>query len=467
MTNEQLQELADLQACGNHSWHEVGQHFGLSWQAARGRWRRNCQDLVPGPCPLCESGDSEPSSSWEETGNYAQATVTGPRVQTLEQLLAAAEVDLRVWRVVDWGVKKWEVGAKIELGDLEFDAGRITGHLSKRGIGVQDLWSVWAKFVRIQPVALRPVIQPVLCPITYQPGKTSTFRAERALLISDLHIGYFRENRTGKLVPFHDRAAIDAVFQVVESYRAVLDTVLILGDLLDLTNWNDKFARQPEFYWTTQPSILEAHWLLRRLREILPHAKIVWLPGNHEDRMRKAIEKHLLEAYQLRAADELDLPPALSPEKLLALDALGIEYESEYPGAERWLGPLRASHGDVARQPPGASARAVVEKTMCDNAFGHTHRLEMVSKVVRGRRGELVQLKSLSIGCLCHVDGRVPGSDKGDNWQKGFALVTYTESSWSPTLVSLDSGEAVVGGLAFRGESYVEELRHDLPDWNW
>lgn len=61
------------------------------------------------------------------------------------------------------------------------------------------------------------------------------------------------------------------------------------------------------------------------------------LDGNHEKQQRDAIKTHMVAAYKLRAADELDLPPALSVSKLLALHELGIEWRGGYPDEEYWL----------------------------------------------------------------------------------------------------------------------------------
>lgn len=466
MNADELRDLAALKTCG-HGWKEIARTLGVSWQQARGQWRRKCKDLDPGPCPICGDGPGE-RSSWSEEGNYAEASLQqAGNPLSLDQFKALLGVDETVWKVKDWTAQRWQVGAKIVHSNLTFKDSLVTGWKREDGLGKEDLWSHKASFIRHEPIAVRPVVQPVACSVSYTVPPPSRDSVNRALLAADLHIGYRRDNRTGRLIPFHDRRAIDAFLQVVQARAHLLDAVFILGDMVDFTNWSDKFARSPDFYWTTQPAILEAHWILRRLRELVPDVSIVLFQGNHEIRVRRALEAHLIEAYDLRAADALHLPPALSPQRLLALDALGIEWVDEYPGGERWLGPLRASHGEVARQPPGASTRAVVEDSQCDNAFGHTHRLEMVSKVVRIRGGSKV-VKALSVGCLCHTDGRVPGSKRGDNWQKGIALVSYTEDEWSPTLVSLgDDPRAIVGVRAFCGQDYTDALRADLPDWNW
>ena len=187
MDAETLHDLAAMRACGGgHSWEEIAQRLGVSWQTARGQWRRNCNGSEPGPCPIC--GEVEHRSGWSEQGNYAEATAHGGRIRTLDQLLDAAAVDLDTWNIVDWGVKKWEVGAKIEVGRLVFDKGRISGELNKQGLGVQDLWSVWAKFVRRVPVAVRPAVQPIECPVSLPGAVLSISSMDSTLTESPLAI---------------------------------------------------------------------------------------------------------------------------------------------------------------------------------------------------------------------------------------------------------------------------------------
>lgn len=462
MNADQLRDLAALRACGRrHSWREIADHLGVSWQSARSQWRRKAKKLDPGVCPLC-GPSTEHRSSWKVQGNYAEGTIQQEDPLDLPAFLELLQVDTDTWQVKDWEASRWQQNVN-RRGELTFTASILDGHL-EYSPEIINLWAHRAKFIRREPIALAPVVQPVECPVSYPAAVTATGKVRRALLISDLHIGYERDNRTGKLRPFHDRRAIDLVLRLVS--QEAYNYIGILGDLLDLTNWNDKYSRSPEFYWTTQPSLLEGHWILRQLRELQRSAIIEVFAGNHENRIKRSLEKHLIEAYDLRAADEMDLPPALSPARLLALHQLGIGWINEYPAGERWLGPLRLSHGEVARKPPGSSARAVVDDSACDNAFGHTHRLELVSKRIRGRYGPRV-VKSMSIGCLCHTDGRVPPAGSPEHWQEGFAEVSYTDQDWAPTLVSIDNGRGIAGGCELHGEDYTDRLREDLSGWNW
>lgn len=473
MNNDFIDRVARLKAChAGHTWQDIADHLGSTRDAVRNTWRRKCKGrpaATAEPCPLCaeklaswqDQDDGAPT--WSEEGNYAEAQA---RVRTLEELLEIVKPDLDAWQLTDWGVKRWEMGAKIKEGHLEWSHGGIkTGHLDYKGLGIQDLWSVWAKFVRKRPIPIKPVIQPVSCMARFPvPAGPQSSGVCQGLLIPDTHIGFTRSLRTGTLTPFHDRRALSLSVQLVHYLQP--QVVVLLGDIVDLTTLTDKFIRVPEMLLTLQPAVLEAHHYLHALRTAGPDAEIYYLQGNHEERMDKMLAVHLADAYGLRAADELAFPPALSVPKLLALHALAIRWIGDYPSGEVWLGPLRCTHGDRASAIPGGTARAVADDGDQHGAFGHVHRIEQVSKRVLSRHGWRT-VRTFSPGCLCHVDGRVPGASARDNWQQGLAVVNYTEWAYTATLIEIMEGAAIYDGKIWRGSDSCDSLRSQYPGWPW
>jgi hypothetical protein len=183
--------------------------------------------------------------------------------------------------------------------------------------------------------------------------------------------------------------------------------------------------------------------------------------------MKDAIMTHLRAAYGLRAADEFELPPALSPQRLLALHALGVEWVGEYPNDASWLGDsLKLHHGDVAKAVPGATARGIVEKSDVSVIFGHIHRKERVSRTLHVRDSQRT-IMAYCPGCVCRIDGAVPGKRKAMNWQQGFALVDVWGDDFTIYDVEVRQGRAVWGGRVYEARDRVEDLRRDLPEWNW
>jgi len=403
-----------------------------------------------------------PGVEFADEGNWAEARSVAGQIQTLDQLIDACNVDLDIWRVLDWNIRAYDGWRADTDKDLAFDEGKISGYVRSKGITTQTLWSVFAKLIRINPQPIRPTFQPLSCPITYpHPSKPGPGAVTRSVILADSHIGFEKNLKNAELYPFHDRRALDVVAQIVQSYQP--DLIGIVGDWFDMSRWTKKFASEPEFYWTTQPAILEGHWWLRRLRDTCPQAGIIYLEGNHEKRLQDFVRDHMMEAYQLGAV--VDQVPVLSMPHLLDLSGLQIDWIGGYPEARYcpadWL---CWEHGDIARV-PGGTAKAVIEHAMTWRVFGHIHRREVVSKTFGGGRN----ISGTSFGCLCHVDGRLPGSSRDSQWQQGIGIMEFTEDFPSPVVeaITIRDGVALWRGAKFVGVDNVEVLKKTFPDWNW
>ena len=398
-----------------------------------------------------------------ETTNVAEARSTSEQIKTLAQLIEACKVDLSIWKVVDWAVRAYDGWRADTDKDLVFDEGRITGHVRSRGITTRTLWSIFARFVRRNPIPVEPTFQPISCSIEYpSPRKPKRGSVIRALILGDAHIGFKKDLKDAKLYPFHDRKALDVAVQVAELYQPNL--IGVIGDWLDMSRWTKKFASDPEFYWATQPAILEGHWWLRRLRESCPDTRIVYLEGNHEKRMRSYIRDHMMEAYHLHGVS--DQFPVLGLPHLLNLSKLQIDWAGGYPeDAVYYPAPwLCWEHGNVARV-PGITAKAMIEHVVSWRVFGHVHRREVVSRTFEKGRN----ISGVNFGCLCHVDGRVPGSSLKSQWQQGFGIMEFAESLPSPSIemITVVDGKATWRGAEFGGESNVRALEESFADWHW
>ena len=386
-------------------------------------------------------------------GNLAEAESKSVRITTLEGLLAACRADLEIWKVDRWVANKWEVGARGPDGEIV----------------VEPLFQIKAWLSRRVPEAFQPVIRPVTLNITRQPAREKPGRdgIRKALFIPDSHFGFSKDLRSGKLTPYHDRKALDAVLRVVGMEE--WDEIVLLGDALDLAEFSDRFVKSPEFYWTVQPALIELAWWLGRLRQAAPRAKISQLEGNHDARMPSALVNHFVAAYQLRPVDEASAPPALSIERLLNLDKLGIKWIGSYPAGEIWLSErLRATHGDMARANPGDTVKAVASRSTVNIVVGHIHRIEMATRTEERRAGPET-ITAMSPGCLCRVDGTVPGHERGQHWQQGFGFGTYDDDGYvALQAIPIREGRAIWNGLMITGQDYIEELRGDVGgEWNW
>lgn len=448
-----------------HSWHEIGEQFGLKSTTVRARYLRRDKKAAVEECPACNVAP-EKNLKTTQKGNYATVTATGTSLLTLDGLWEKSGLGKDEWRAVDYEAQKWQVGAKSKEGELHFKDGKIVdGELYYEGIVVQDLWSEKAKWLRTSPIALHPAVRPVECNYSYKgwsPARENDI--EKVLVIGDFQFGFSREVHNAKLTSFHDRLVIDIILQVAEMLEP--DRIIILGDLFDFVNMTDRFLRSPKFEYTTQPAIMEAHWFLRQLREVCPHARITMHEGNHDARMRLAISKHMRSAYGLRAADEFHLPPSLSPQRLLALHKLGIEWIDKYPNDLDWLADdLIVYHGDVVRT-VGSEALKVLERNMVSVIYAHTHRSQLHRKTY-WRGGKPKVLTAYSPGCACKIDGTVPAKAARNNWQQGLGYLERIGDRFSITDIPVHEGRAIAFGMEFVGRDRVEELKADIPEWNW
>jgi hypothetical protein len=355
-----------------------------------------------------------------------------------------------VWQVDRHVINKWGALAK------KADGGNV----------VVPLYQVKAWLSRRRPEAVEPVVSPVEVTLgrwlALARHEKKGGRLRRALIVPDLHFGFRKNVRTGALTPFHDRRALDVLLQAAA--LGEWDDVVLLGDVMDFAELSDKFLRSPEFYWTVQPAVIEAAWWLGKLAQAGRGARMRMIQGNHELRAETAIVTHLIAAYDLRPADEMALPPALSAPRLLGLEKLGIEWVGGYPDAAVWLtDDLRCVHGDVARANPGDTAKAVVQKSPVSVVMGHIHRIEMATRSEYRRGGKMGTITTMCPGCLCRVDGEVPGHQRGQHWQQGFGTVVYEETGDLMTMYAtpLRDGRAVWEGQVLEGRDQINALRRD------
>jgi predicted phosphodiesterase len=216
----------------------------------------------------------------------------------------------------------------------------------------------------------------------------------RTLVLSDLHI------------PYHDRHAWDLTLAIVGYVKP--DHVCLAGDVIDAYMLS-LFDRDPNRYADggLQEELDQWRRMARMLRSETGDAgRMTFLPGNHEDRLRRYIWRHP-ELHGIRA---LELP------MLMDLESYGIEYH-EYEIS--LLPSLIVRHGRIVRKHSGMSAKAELEheKYAVSTITGHTHRLG--SHYARTRRGVV---KAMENGCLCDLE---PEYVRHPDWHHGCTLVTH------------------------------------------
>ena len=397
-------------------------------------------------------------------GNSRTVKVISGRIKTLTDLINECKIDLDVWEVTRHRVNKWEGYRRAEEKDLQFADGKISGYAIDHGdLHIEPLFQVEAHLLKKNPVALKPVISPVTIEFTPTEIPIPVIGdIEYALIIPDPHMGFSRDLRTNELTPFHDRTALSLILSMMREIP--FSKVIFLGDLLDLAEWSDKFARSPEMFFTTQPAIIEAAWYLAQVKSLSTHVTV--LAGNHEARLNRLLIKHMNMAYGLKPADNLESWPVMSIPNLLGTKSLGIEYIDGYPDSEVWIGDeVMCSHGDRVNSKSGRTVSAIIDELQHTQLFGHIHRIEMASKTVFNRDGPRY-IVACSVGCTCRIDGVVPGRKKKQNWQQGLGIVQYTKTHHEITPVSISNGTAIFDGKIFTGTDYTEQLNKDT-EWSF
>lgn len=460
---------------GSFTWAELVKETGLSRGALRSRVKtyRNAAGIQT------RQGEHLNTSKVEQNGQNAfRAEASFDFPATLDDLLKFHNVDTEIWEVERWGASAkqndWEGYAKIgssKVVNYNKDGAQV-GYTTKEQLETipmhGEACKIWATFRRKIPIPVFPIIEPVECNATYKkPPAPKRGEVARSLLICDPHIGYAKATDNALLTPFHDRGVMDIALQI--AVAAQVDRIDILGDYLDLAEWS-KFSGTPEFYFTTQPSVDEGHWWLRQYREAAPQARIAVFEGNHDKRVRQVLAKHAMAALELRAADEVDLPPALSLPKLLALHKLGVVWCGDYPDELEWLNENFALlHGTGHSNKAGGASASIVNRMRVKVAYAHEHRANMSSLTYHTANGPLWAM-AFSPGCACHTDGRAPGSKKTTNWQKGIAIIQYEVGGDAVAIDHIpieDGHHAIYNGQVFTARNRVKDLKRDIPRWNW
>lgn len=278
------------------------------------------------------------------------------------------------------------------------------------------------------------------------------------VIIPDIQIGYFR-NHAEELTPIHDENAIKIVLQLIEDTQPTL--VVLVGDNLDFPEFG-KYRTTPAFQQTTQASIDRAGLLAAQLRAAAPKARIVWLAGNHEERLPNYILDNAKAAFALRKAAAPKSWPVMSVPSLCNFDVHNIEYVPGYPAGEFWINDnLKVIHGTKVKS--GANtAHAYLRDEKVSVIYGHIHRVETAYKTRRDSKGPRTTMAA-SAGCLARIDGSVP-SMKGskdldgrpikisEDWQQGVAVINYETSGdnkFSYEVMPILNGWAMFRGIVY------------------
>ena len=203
-----------------------------------------------------------------------------------------------------------------------------------------------------------------------------------------------------------DRWAWGATLSALKALRP--DVVVLAGDIVDYDDISS-YRKLPEKRVRLDK---ECRFVRQRILEPLRAAVgkrtgVVYLEGNHEDRLQRYLADKAPELWGTMA----DTPT------LLQLDSFGVDWMGRTP---YWINShLVVVHGHVVRKWSGHTARALVTEYKCSVIHGHCHR--MGTYYESGANGrEWVGIENghmMDMRTATYVAG-VP------NWQAGWTWVT-------------------------------------------
>lgn len=365
------------------------------------------------------------------------------RIGRLAELLERSGIDVDDIGKVD-KIKVWQGFYKDQDGEAHT--------VDMAGVVLSPKWADGPEWELIQPGP--PVKLP---PSKIKPQIVDGWQS--AVIIPDIQAGYFRL-ADESLEPTHDENAIEIALAVIRQVRPSL--IVMVGDNADLPEFG-KYRLSVAFQRTTQATIDRLTILGAQLRAAAgPDARIVWLAGNHEERLPNYILDNAVAAFGLKVGNAPESFPVLSIPYLCRFEEHGIEYKPGYPAGSFWVNErLRVIHGDKVAS-GGSTAHKYLSTEKVSVIYGHIHRREWAERTREDHDGPRT-IMAASPGCLARVDGAVPSTKGGidldgrpivrhEDWQQGLAVVEFEPGDGRFVYEQI----AIHDGWArYRGRTYV------------
>lgn len=333
---------------------------------------------------------------------------------------------------------------------------------------IKELWKFDFKPVTFTAPAWEPIAPAPKYIVVDNPAikaKQDDSKLKTCVIVPDMQIGYFR-NTDEQLVPIHDEDAIELALKIVRDVGPNL--IVCNGDNLDFPEFS-KYRITPAFAQTTQAAIDRASKFAAQIRAAAPKAKIIWLAGNHEERLPNYILDNAAAAFGLKKGNQPSSWPVMSVPYLCNFDAHKVEYIPAYPANNFWINNnLQVIHGNKVKS-SGSTAHLYLSGQTTSVIYGHIHRIEQAFKTKQEAKGPRT-IMAASAGCLCRVDGAVPSTNGGkdldgrpvklnENWQQGVGVVKYETSGdhkFSFQVIPILNGWAFYNGVEYTVEPVVQ-----------
>ncbi|MCF7634861.1 MAG: hypothetical protein LLF82_000327 [Dehalococcoides mccartyi] len=236
--------------------------------------------------------------------------------------------------------------------------------------------------------------------------------------------------------PYYDPVVFDLVCRFLT--RLQPDYVILIGDWFDFYQLS-RFSQNPKRRLELQNDLYHLFALFSKLRISCPASNIIFVPGNHEDRLRR---------FKWDKVPELSGLDALKLDQLFKLDKFDIKLGS-YDKGLLINGVFMAHHGDRVRKYSGWTAKAMYEKRGGSGICGHSHRGGTYTK--RDTFGEYGWWENY---CLCSLD---PEFDNTPDWHQGFSLVHFIDNRFMVEPIPIVKHAFIYGGEIWRGNKNITQ----------
>src|SRR3989344_1348956 len=274
---------------------------------------------------------------------------------------------------------------------------------------------------------------------------------EKAVSISDIHR------------PYEDPVAIEATFSFLKEFQP--DVIFVNGDVNDFEDIS-RFAKSP-IYFLTDEDIKEINTLIvddgnkkfikprlqrefekiyeffKRLREICPNARIIWVFGNHEFRLQGYVEQEAGQLAGVRRPGGRE--EILSLAEITRVKEFGVEvvYSGLIESSTSYGGLLIGHYYKVCNK-SAYTARNLLQQKHRSLLQPHVHRMGAHYKTSLDGK----MLVAIEQGCLCRLD---PHYMQNPNWQQGFAVIHKKKGSdrFYVQPIQIIEGAFLFGGKRF------------------
>ena len=240
--------------------------------------------------------------------------------------------------------------------------------------------------------------------------------------------------------PYHDQLMLAKLVKLARDIQP--DAIFQIGDGIDfpqVSRWTKGTAG--EYAPTLQEHITGWKGVLSDFREACPKARITWLEGNHDLRLREFVQQY---AAPLRTLE------VLTQESLFGLEDLKIDYVK---GPVRVATNTYAVHGHESAGysgTPQAWETKFVKRYGSEKniIFGHTHQPFLMTRAY-GWDGKVTPRFTMNVGSIMDPTHAKYVKDGSVSWTMSFAVLYDDGKRTYPHLVTADNRQFMWNGEKF------------------